>query len=161
MNPDEYKKYIISKISKVLNDELTAAVLYFKMANELQGISSGTVSKILKEHGDEEFGHFKNILEFAINHNIVPILGVDTVAINKNPTDLIEVIMLTQNLEKTAMSDYKEIVTNAIAQGDVETQEFFEDILEDEIHHFDELAPLVSQKRELGESKSFRGLLLK
>lgn len=161
MNPSEYKKFITDKINKALNDEMTSSISYLKMANELQGINMKAVSTILLEHADEEYSHYKEILEYAVNHNIKPIFDIDLIKINSTPTDLMKVISFTQTLEKEAIADYLEISKVALENSDIETQEFFEDILEDEHHHFDELAPFISQKRELGESSNFKKILFK
>jgi ferritin len=157
----DYKEYLTKKIEKVLDDEMVSSLAYLKMAEDLQGMIVIEVQEVLKEHADEEFGHFKDIFNYAKIHGIDPIITVNTGKINSSPKDLKEVIIFTQALETEAINDYTEIVKVAQENEDLETVMFFKKILDNEKEHFDELAPLLGQKRPLGESSSFRDLLKK
>lgn len=144
-----YKDYIISMISKVIRDELTSSLVYIRMAESLEGMVVEDVAKILREHADEEYGHYKELVAFAYNHNITPIINIDYEKINTAPTNLEAVIMFTQSLETTAIEDYKSISLKAKDNNDVETMEFFKELIMKEMEHFDDLASFVGQKRDI------------
>lgn len=144
-----YKEFLVAKINKVVVDEITSSMAYTKMAEALEGVNIDAVVEILDEHADEEHDHFKSIVAYAYNHDIIPCLGVNADIVNNIPNTLEAAIMYTQNLEQIAIADYKEMTEVAEENGDIETMEFFKELMLTEMQHFDDLAAFVGQKREI------------
>jgi rubrerythrin len=140
----QYKEKVVGIINKALTDEITAASVYLAMA---QITPSENIAKQLEEHAQGEFGHYKKLIEFAYNHNLGELIefNMDYSGANAIPNDL----SIVQSLEQEAIQDYKTIALIAREQGDIETEEFFMDLMEDEMSHFDELSRYTNQKREL------------
>ena len=145
----QYKEKVVGLINKALTDEITAASAYLAMA---QITPSENIAKQLEEHAQDEFGHYKKLISFAYNHNLCEFIefSMDYCGANAIPNDTFEMLAIVQSLEQEAIQDYKTIALLAREQGDIETEEFFMDLMEDEISHFDELARYTNQKRELG-----------
>ena len=149
----DYKQEVTTKFNKFIHDELNASIVYFKMAEGLEGINQEEIAEQLREHGNDEFGHYQELIAYAYNHGFTPIIAVDTQLINTAPTELQAVIEFTQKLEEEAISDYTNMAAFAQEHGDIETHHFFKELMQEEIVHFDDLAPFIGQKRELRASK--------
>lgn len=138
-------------LNKTLRDEISASIFYKKAALEIIGKSSKGVAEELATHGDEEYGHFKLLLEYASKFEIFNELQVtlDMEVINFPITTTEDVIAKIQSLEVQAISDYKELYALSKQFGDFTGMELFSDLVEDEEEHFDDLAFVLNQKRQL------------
>ena len=67
------------------------------------------------------------------------------------PLDELALIQLVQDLEQEAILDYKTIAILARENDDIETEKFFTELMEDEMHHFDEISRCTNTTREIGE----------
>lgn len=144
-----YKEKVIGLINKALADEITAASLYLAMA---QNTTSQSIATQLEEHSLQEFGHYTKLIQFAFNHGLEQdiVFSFSDQAANDVPYDDVEILELVQTLELEAIQDYKTITLIARENEDYETEEFFGDIMEDEMGHFDDLNRYLKQKRQLG-----------
>lgn len=131
-------------INKALADEISSAMLYHKFSALASGANMTEFAEQLAENGDEEFDHFKALIEFASNHSIPVTLGltdsiVQTVFTNNiNKDDL-----AISALEKQAYSDYKAAALLARTKLDIETESFFIELMNDERKHLDSIVKLA------------------
>ena len=141
-----YKEEITKIFNKVIIDELSAASVYHAMAaNSKDAKLAGELST----HGDEEFEHYKQLIEFATNHNIILCYGIDSKVINNIPKEKDEILKVVQSLETIAIKDYRRAALLAREEKDLETEGFFTELMKDEMKHFDDLAQYTGINRSL------------
>jgi len=141
----------MTKFQKAMRDEISAAIVYIKMANSLKGFQGSKIAEELLEHSAEEFEHYNELVSFAAKHGLTTMLDfndIDMDVIKNAPlNDDTAVLTYTQELEATAISDYKKLVELATEEKSEEAKKFFSEIMSDEINHFDELAEWTGQTR--------------
>jgi len=139
-----YIEKLTEVINKALADEISSSMLYYKFAVLASGANMTEFAEQLQENGDEEFDHFKSVLEFAANHNIPIVLGTTENIVNIPFTNDINIDDLAiSNLEKQAYTDYKNIALLARQNEDIETETFFIELMNDERKHLDSIAKLT------------------
>jgi len=147
-----YKEKLIGFIEKVLMDELSASIYYAKASNELTGLGSQEVAEELKSHSEEEYEHFNQIMEFASNHGLLTSVNIhlDMSVVNYPELSNANAVMRkVQELEKSAIRDYKCMSMRAMLHKDIETAMFFREIMKDEIEHFNDLSFVNGDKLEV------------
>jgi len=149
-----YKDEIIKIFNKSLQDELSSQVIYIKMAENAVGISLDTLREELIQHADEEYSHFKKLVEYAATHSFLDKLNfsISTDIIGKLLKTQNEIIEITQKLELDAIETYKKATKLADDNNDYEAMDFFISLMKDEMSHFDDLAKFDGKKRKLSES---------
>lgn len=154
MTTTEYSEQINTIFNKAIKDELSSAIQYTIQAAKLKGsIESETADELL-EHGKEEFSHFTELVDYATKHNFDGklVIELDFDVIKNISTDLKEIQNFNMKLEKTAADDYKKAAILARENGDLETEAFFIELMQDELSHFDDIAELSGDTRGLNES---------
>lgn len=141
-----YSDIITQIFNKAIVDELSAASVYHAMA---ANITDAKLAEELHAHGDEEFKHYKQLLEFALNHGLILCYGIDSKVINNVPKSKEAILKVVQSLETNAIKDYKESALIAREEKDLETEEFFMDLMKEEMRHFDDLAQYTGVNRSL------------
>ena len=141
----EYRALIKNKIQKVIRDEITASIAYRLMANRT---TNPNFQKEMEEHGDDEYRHFKQLVDFCMNHSCDVKIQLDNDVIDRIPDDNEGMFRLHQELEQKAMEDYFQIVLIAKNNNDFETEEFFKTLLQEEMEHFDDVAVLTGVPRD-------------
>ena len=140
---EEYTEELIIRINKALRDEISAVMLYQKLAAQAAGIDMYEFSEQLAENGDEEYTHFKEISEFAANHGININLNIDPEAISIPLAATVEEnIANIMVLENKAYNDYKALALLARSVQDIETEAFFSEKMQDERRHADSMIKL-------------------
>lgn len=151
-NEQAYIEKLVKAFEKVIKDEVTATLLYVKLA---QLIPVRVVQEQLVEHTFEEFKHYSMLVDYAYNHGFLKNIeiNVDLELINsKNiyeTDDYKNMVKLIQDLEQKAINDYEMIIGYTSAYEDHDTYELIESILEDERNHFDDLSFVLNQKRKV------------
>jgi ferritin len=143
-----YKEQLEKMLAKVLNDEISTSIVYKAMS---EYATNSKIAEELIDHSKDEFEHFNEIISFCINHGLDPVIEL-TEYTNDYPDTDKEILDFTQNLEQTAINDYRSIVLLARSNDDVETEAFFTEIMNDEIEHFDDLAPLAKETRSIQDN---------
>jgi ferritin len=151
-----YKDELVKSINKALRDEISASIGYKAMSELAKG---DKLTQAMSAHSNEEFAHFGAILSFSLNHGLKVTTEIDTKVVNEYPIDDDKMIPFVQNLETNAIADYKAIALMAREEGDLETESFFIEIMNDEIGHYDELSALSKSVRGVNETKMFRDLV--
>lgn len=144
-----YIESITNGINKGLKDELSAATLYFNMAQYLDGVQNEELRVEMAGHGDDEMGHFKQLLAYAHNHNIEVSICLDGQVANARISDFASACVFVQDLEMQAINLYEGLSKIAQTEGDIETYGFFKGLMEVEMAHFDDVARLTGDKRSL------------
>ena len=141
----------MKRFQKAMRDEISASIVYIKMAQSLSGFQGSKVADELLEHSKEEFEHYNELIDFATKHGFVDQLDytiIDMDVIKNAPMKDINAIMLyTQELEQTAISDYNELGKMAEEAESEEARKLFFEIMGDEQEHFDDLAVWLDQTR--------------
>ena len=153
-NQMEYKELLIAFLNESLKDEISAVVSYNKLSNFAKGETSTQLRGELVEHADEEYGHFKEILAFAGNHGLENslVFSFDMKVIEVTYESNSDIALFNQKLEKEAYTKYKRMSEIARQNNDMETMEFFRELMVDEMGHFDDMAVLTGASRPLNES---------
>ena len=145
----------IEMFQKAITDELTAVAAYNKMAQSLFiGLDEQRVAEHLIEHADEEHGHWKELQDFAQRHGFQKKLNFSI--INKQIFDnapegaIKDALMYHQELEATAIDDYKSLALYGEENDSPEVYEFFNELMHDEMKHFDDFADWTGQSRSCG-----------
>jgi len=153
----DYKELINEKIGKLMTDEISSATMYIEAS---QYITDLELAEEIKTHGQEEFDHFTLLMEYAISHNLKTNYDFDRAVIKNVPQNNNSLIRLIQTLEKKAIANYREVALLARQNNDIESEEFFIDLMKKEMEHFDDVAQKTGEHRNLGESfgkfKKFR-----
>lgn len=146
----DYKSIVTNFINKVLMDEISASILYKRVAESLVGSGHDAMKEEFEEHSEEEFQHFNEIISFASSRGIMNEIYVtlDDSIVQYSITDIQQTVLFTQTLELQAMEDYKYIMDVSHDNGDIDTCEFFKEIRNDEVSHFDDIAQFTGQVRE-------------
>ena len=144
----EYQEIINHKIGKLMTDEISAASMYMEAAQYIKDLE---LAEEIRKHAQEEFDHFKLLLEFAVTHSLKTNYDFDRAVIKNVPMNPQSVIRLIQTLEKKAIANYREIALLARENNDLESEQFFLDLMKAEMGHFDEVAQITGEYRKLGE----------
>ena len=157
-NPS-YEEVMIGIFNKALRDELEASINYKIMAEQIVGPGINAIKQELLDHSKEEFEHFNQFVSYASDHDFLERVefSIRTEMVNPKdlPTNVDGIVEFTQNLEMDAYNDYKNAAVIAEEEGDMETRMFFEELMKDEMGHYDDVSNLSpnSKPRKLNEEK--------
>lgn len=141
----------VSLFQKVINDEISATILYLRLANELDGAINDYFRDQMEEHAEDEYGHFKDLIDIASNRGIpftVQLTSDANIAIDIENSEAL--IALTQELETIAIDDYKKLIGMASNMKEFDMHRKFREILNDEAEHFDDVAVITGETRPIG-----------
>lgn len=151
-----YEKEMINLFNKFIRDELETTINYKIMAESVSG-DANIIKKELQEHAYDEFEHFNKLVNYASNHGILHHLEFEVRKVftspGELPTETKGIVQFTQDLEKAAAKDYKDAAECADDEGDTETKLFFEELMKEELKHYDDIASIVKGQygRKLNE----------
>ena len=140
---------------KAISDEITAVAAYHKMAQSLfVGLDEQRVAEHLIEHADEEYGHWKELQDFAQRHGFQKLLDFSAITqeiFDNAPTgSMRDALMYHQELETGAIADYQALALFGEENDSPEVYEFFNELMHDEMKHFDDFADWTGQSRSCG-----------
>lgn len=140
---------------KAITDELTAVATYHKMAQSLfVGLDEQRVAEHLIEHADEEYGHYKELQDFAQRHGFnkkLDFSAINQEVFNNAPMgNMREAMMYHQELETGAIDDYRAMALFGEEHDSPEVHFFFQELMADEMKHFDDIADWTGQSRSCG-----------
>lgn len=156
-----YKDEIVTILNKAIMDEISASVFYFRQAEELKGVAADEVINALKEYGNEEFGHYTEIMAYAGKFGMLSEIEVSFENLTNShlKPNLVEAMKVIEDLEKQAYNDYKTASQLALDNDDIETYDFFKELMSDEAKHLDEFLLFQGKTRGLNEKVSLKDLL--
>lgn len=146
-NPSKGLDVFNRLFQKAINDEISASILYLRIANELDGVEHDYFRQQMKEHSQDEYDHFKELLDIAANRGIkytVALTADAMMAISDKMVDH------TQKLETNAISDYQKLTELAQEMKEFDLFKKFKEILTDETEHFDDVGLIKGDVRKLG-----------
>jgi rubrerythrin len=146
----DYKNQMIQIFNKAIKDELEAMLFYRFMSEKFY---ENEIDEKLKDISNEEHQHFTEIVAYASNHGILKDIDFSVNILHNfnNVNTLKELLDIVLLLEQQAFSDYKKASEIAEAQGDIESKIFFEELMKDEMHHYDALSKYSGITRGFNE----------
>jgi len=149
-----YKDELQELVKKRMIDEISAATFYLDAASLIRDLE---LAEEIQKHALEEFDHFSRLITFARAHGLEVKYDFDRSVIKNVPPREKALISIIQNLERKAITDYREMVLLCRNNEDIEGEKFFKEIMLEEIEHFDDVAQKTGETRKLGESfKKFK-----
>jgi len=118
------------------------------------GLDDERVAAHFIEHADEEYEHHKELQDFAQRHGFQKKLNFSK--INQQVFDnapegtMKDALMYHQELEAGAIDDYKALALYGEENDSPEVYEFFNELMHDEMKHFDDIADWTGQSRSCG-----------
>ena len=138
----DYKQRMIDIFNKAIQDEISSAAVYLKIAGLMDGFDSHEIVEKMISHGKEEFEHYTSLIDYASNHGILEYLDIslqDYARTYPDPNDIQGILDYKQELEIQAMNDYLNAAELAHQKGDTLTKLFFQHLAGDERRHYDDL----------------------
>jgi ferritin len=153
-----YIETLTNIINKALANEISSAMVYHKIAEEVKGTDMEDFSEQLSANGTEEFGHYKEILAYAFSHDISVVLNINPSILATPCTNIIDLdVSNNVTLEQQAYDDYRAAALLARENEDIETENFFIELMNDERRHLDSVAKL--SKIQPAKTLSFKQFL--
>lgn len=150
----EYKDQVQEFLKKRMIDEISAATFYLDAAELIQDLE---LSEEIKDHAQEEFEHFKELVSYARNHGLKVVYDFDRSVIKNVPPKEKALINIIQTLERRAISNYRDMMKIARENDDFELEDLCKRLMLKEMEHFDDVALKTGDKRKIGESfKKFK-----
>jgi bacterioferritin len=134
------------KLTEMMNQaiagELQAIVQYMWHHIMVKGMNSTSLMEVFEDISVEEMKHAEKIAERLFYFDVTPTTKPTPIAVGGNETQ-----MLTANVkaEEEAITLYKEIIKQAISEGDDTTQHLFAELLAAEERHHDTFTTLLGQ----------------
>lgn len=142
----DYESEMIEIFNIAIRDEIESSIMYKIMAEQLVGPGVNSIKKELEEHSKDEFEHFNKLITYASNHGLLNKLKYEIrqefVNSESLPTTKDAIVQFTQDLERDAAKLYKNSAERADDEGDTETRIFFEELMKEELGHFDDISSL-------------------
>ncbi|MEM5878680.1 MAG: ferritin-like domain-containing protein [Candidatus Aenigmatarchaeota archaeon] len=133
------KEEILKDLNHALTTEYQAVIQYLTHATIAKGLDADVVITTLKHLAEEEMKHAEILRERIFWLGGTPTMEVDERTLVK---DLKKMIQVNVKAEEDAIDMYKKILKKLNHIEDVKIYEAVEEILEDEIEHWEELKRL-------------------
>ncbi len=133
------KQKLIKELNHALTTEYQAVIQYLTHATIAKGIDSDAVISLLKHIAEEEMKHAEILRERIFWLGGTPTMDVDERTLVK---DLKQILKVNAKAEEDAIKMYKGILKMLNHIDDVQIYEAIEEILEDEIEHWEEFTRL-------------------
>jgi bacterioferritin len=134
------------KLTQLLNQaiagELQAIVQYMWHHVMVKGMNSSSLADVFEDISVEEMKHAEKIAERLFYFDVTPTTKPTPIAVGGDTTQ-----MLTADVkaEEDAITLYKEIIKQAISEGDDTTHHLFTEILAAEERHHDTFTTLLGR----------------
>jgi len=146
---------IVDLLQSALQDE-AHAILQYKLhalrALPVCTVPFNDVADHLAEHAESEEGHYKRLYDHLRRNGVEPKFGNDELIHHGDGAN--DVVKAHQEAERGAIDAYTELVKLTDENGDIETNQLVQDLLNDEIEHlndFTRYSDLEVLKRDQGE----------
>jgi len=133
------KEKVLKELNHALTTEYQAVIQYLTHASIAKGIDSDAVINLLKHIAEEEMKHAEILRERIFWLGDTPTMDVDKRILAK---DIKQMLKVDAKAEEDAIKMYKGILKMLNHIEDVQLYEAIEEILEDEIEHWEELTRL-------------------
>jgi bacterioferritin len=129
-------------LNKAIAREIQVSVQYMWQHVMAKGFESASVADVLKEAAVEEMKHAEKIAERLFYFDVIPTTKPDPIKMVSSIKEMLEADALA---EEEAIDLYKEIIKQAVSEGDTTTRLLFEEILSDEEKHHDTFTTLLGK----------------
>jgi len=140
---------VLGYLGRALSLELSAAQLYRTQARLLSSWGLAEPAARLRAESEEELQHVDRIIERMLAVGVAP--SASQLRPVKLGQSLAELLQVNQAFEKELITLYREAVAHCARTGCHDDRVFFEELVEDEQAHFDELVAWL--QRVQGETK--------
>jgi len=135
-----------SKLTEMMNQaiarELQVSVQYMWQHIMVKGLLSASLMDVFKDIAIEEMKHAEKIAERLFYFDVNPTTKVIPIAVGGDAAQMLKADILS---EEEAITLYKDIIRQAISEGDDTTRHLFAEILADEERHHDTFVTLQGQ----------------
>jgi bacterioferritin len=133
------KEKVLKELNHALTTEYQAVIQYLTHAAIAKGMDSDTVINLLKHIAEEEMKHAEILRERIFWLGGTPTMDVDKRILVK---DMKQMLKVNAKAEEDAIKMYKGILKMLNHIDDIQLYEAIEEILEDEIEHWEEFTRL-------------------
>ena len=133
------KEEILKELNYALTTEYQAIIQYLTHASIAKGLDSDVIITTLKHIAEEEMKHAEILRERIFWLGGTPTMDVDKRILVK---DLKKMLQVNAKAEEDAINMYKKILKKLNHIEDIRIYEAIEEILEDEIEHWEEFKRL-------------------
>lgn len=134
------------KLTEMMNQaiagELQAIVQYMWHHIMVKGISSSSLAEVFEDISVEEMKHAEKIAERLFYFDVTPTTKPTPIAVGGDTTQMLKADV---KAEEDAIMLYKDIIKQAVAEGDDTTRHLFTSILAEEERHHDTFTTLLGQ----------------
>jgi bacterioferritin len=129
-------------MQKAVAREIQVSVQYMWQHVMAKGLESAEIAEAFEEVAISEMKHVEKIAERLFYFDVVPTTKPTPLTIVSSLTEMLEV---DAKAEEEAIDLYKQIITQAAAEGDSTTRVLFEQILAEEEAHHDTFTTLLGK----------------
>lgn len=132
------------KLTEMMNQavaaELQAIIQYMWHHIMVKGLNASELSEVFRDASMDEMKHAEKIAERLNYFDVSPTIKPNPISVG---IDAIEMLKADAKAEEEAIRLYKDIIKQAVSEGDQTTRLLFEEILSVEEGHHDTLAALL------------------
>lgn len=128
---------VLGYLGRALSLELSAVQLYSTQARLVSSWGLGEAAARLRSEAEEEMHHVDRIIECMLATGTAP--NASLLRPVRLARDLSSLLQIDQEFESELIELYRNAVSYCARTGDHDHQLFFEGLLEDELHHQEEL----------------------
>ncbi len=134
------------KLTEMMNQaiagELQAIVQYMWHHIMVKGMTASSLMEVFEDISVEEMKHAEKIAERLFYFDVVPITKPNPIAVGGTTEQMLKADV---KAEEEAITLYKDIIRQAVAEGDDTTERLFKEILDAEERHHDTFTTLLGQ----------------
>jgi bacterioferritin len=134
------------KLTEMMNQaiagELQAIVQYMWHHIMVKGLNSSSLMDVFEDIAVEEMKHAEKIAERLFYFDVSPTTKPNSIAVGGSTEHMLKADV---KAEEEAITLYKDIIKQAVSEGDETTRLLFEEILSDEERHHDTFTTLLGQ----------------
>jgi bacterioferritin len=134
------------KLTEMMNQaiagELQAIVQYMWHHIMVKGMTASSLMEVFEDISVEEMKHAEKIAERLFYFDVVPTTKPNPIAVGGTTEQMLKADV---KAEEEAITLYKDIIRQAVAEGDDTTERLFKEILDAEERHHDTFTTLLGQ----------------
>jgi bacterioferritin len=134
------------KLAEMMNQaiagELQAIVQYMWHHIMVKGLNSSSLMDVFEDIAVEEMKHAEKIAERLFYFDVSPTTKPNPIAVGGSTEQMLKANV---KAEEEAITLYKDIIKQAMSEGDETTRLLFEEILSDEERHHDTFTTLLGR----------------
>ncbi len=134
------------KLTEMMNQaiagELQSIVQYMWHHIMVKGMTASSLMEVFEDISMEEMKHAEKIAERLFYFDVVPTTKPNPIAVGGTAEQMLKADV---KAEEEAITLYKDIIRQAVAEGDDTTERLFKEILDAEERHHDTFTTLLGQ----------------